>query len=130
MLCFFICSVPQLVLQTDTIPLIPFFIRHVLFICQNYNIIICARNLLFATSQLWEPLRNILWLQGKVLTQLLKENIYAVAVLSVLLYSSETWIVAQTQWEKVRCNSETNNGRLIRAKPLAIKAKYSTNKGL
>ena len=38
--------------------------------------------------------------------------------------------VAQEQREKVRRDRETNNGRLIGAKTLAIQAKYSTNKGL
>ena len=38
--------------------------------------------------------------------------------------------VAQEQQEKVRRDRETNNGRLIRAKTLAIRGKYSMNKGL
>ena len=38
--------------------------------------------------------------------------------------------VAQERREKVRRDRETNNGRLERAKTLAMLREYSTNKGL
>ena len=48
----------------------------------------------------------------------------------VNLFNSLGVIVAQARREKVRRDRETNNGRSRRAKTLAIRAKFSTNKGL
>ena len=58
-------------------------------------------------------------------------DLSAVIMFSIVnLFNSLGAIVAQARREKVRRDRETNNGRSRRAKTLAIRAKYSTNKGL
>ena len=51
-------------------------------------------------------------------------------VIHIVIFNSYCASVAQERREKVRRDSATRNGSSKQSKTLAIKAKYSTNKGL